>query len=164
MLNSNILKKGFLLIALTYFFTTLTSCSNNTVVGDVIDFKNAKWPISEKPSFNFAVADTVSTHNFYITLRNNNDYPYRNFILFLRTDFPNEKYSVDTLECTLAKPDGTWLGKGFGTVKSHKILYAQGKRFPLAGNYTISFEHAMRQDTLNGLLSAGIIIEPTRKK
>ncbi|MGY6562003.1 MAG: gliding motility lipoprotein GldH [Luteibaculaceae bacterium] len=137
-----------------------SACGNHSFFAETEDFSGKTWHVDNKPTFSFEVNDTISKFNFHIVLRNNEEYEYSNLFLFLKTDFPNNKYSIDTLECILARPNGEWLGKGFGAVKTNKIIYAQAKRFPISGTYTITLEHAMRQEKITGILSAGITIEP----
>jgi len=140
------------------------NCVDSVYYTNVVDIEQQTWNVQNKPSFSFEVKDTVNMYNFYLNVRNTNQYPYSNLYVFLRTNFPNGKYSVDTLECYLLNPDGSTKGKGFGSIKSHKIRYAYGKRFPINGTYTISLEQAMREDELKGIVSVGISIEESIKK
>ena len=110
-------------------------------------------------AFRFSTEDTVANYNFFVTLRNTDDYPYQNLYVFLKTEFPNEKSKLDTIYCPMADARGKWLGKGFSGVYDNRILYIARKRFPLTGEYTISIEHAMRDEILEGVLDVGVRIE-----
>jgi gliding motility-associated lipoprotein GldH len=109
-----------------------------------------------------AVTDTTTFYNFYINVRNNDDYAFRNLYLFLTTRMPNHNRTRDTLELILADPQGNWLGKGFGALHDNQILVRRNLSFPLAGSYTFSLQQAMRQDVLKGITDAGIRIEQSR--
>jgi gliding motility-associated lipoprotein GldH len=124
-----------------------------------MEFKDKQWNVDEVFESSFDISDTVNNYNFFISLRNTDDYPYQNIFVFLTTTFPNGKTSLDTINCPLANRQGKWLGKGFGGVYDNRVLYMARKRFPLMGNYTIQMEQAMRDETLPGIIDAGIRIE-----
>jgi len=140
-------------------FTLISSCERSVLVDNNMELPEAYWPESSKLQLEFEQSDTVMEYNFYITLRNTNDYPYRNLFVFLTTVFPNGKTKRDTINCPLATPQGKWLGKGFGGVYDNRILYLSKRRFPLPGTYKIQMEQAMRIPELTGVLDVGIRIE-----
>lgn len=115
--------------------------------------------MSEKFESTFDISDTVNNYNFFLTVRNTDDYAYQNLFVFLKTTFPNGKSKLDTINCPLANMQGKWLGKGFGGIYDNRILYMARKRFPLNGNYKIRVEQAMRDEELIGILDVGVRIE-----
>ncbi len=117
------------------------------------------WHKDSVAVFEVDVTDTTTFYNFYINVRNNDDYAYRNLYLFLTTRLPNNNRTRDTLELILADPQGNWLGKGFGALHDNQILVRRNLSFPLAGRYTFSLQQAMRQDVLEGVADVGIRIE-----
>ncbi|MCB0760759.1 MAG: gliding motility lipoprotein GldH [Flavobacteriales bacterium] len=133
----------------------LISCDDNMVFEQNQEIDGAVWSWDEPVRFQFQVSDTVSRHNFYINLRNGNDYPYSNMFLFVTLNFPNGKKSVDTVECFLADQAGRWYGTGMGNMHDNRFLYKQNKQFPLAGNYRIEIHQAMRQDDLPDIHDVG---------
>ena len=46
----------------------------------------------------------------------------------------------------MAQPDGTWLGKGYGSIKENKLWFKENIVFPSAGVYTLRLSHAMRKN------------------
>ena len=65
-----------------------------------------------------------------------------------------------------ARPDGSWLGTGIGSVKESKLWYKEGVRFFEPGSYSLRVEHAMRNNgevqgvsTLPGITEVGYSIE-----
>ena len=122
------------------------------------------WHVNDTISAEYRIEDTLNVYNFYLNIRNNNNYPYSNLYVFATTTFPNGRTRIDTVECVLAYPDGTWFGNGFGGVFDNRVLYKQRKRFPLVGDYKIELVHGMRTETLNGLLDVGYRIESVKTK
>jgi gliding motility-associated lipoprotein GldH len=148
----------------------LTGCGNeNLVFEQNIEIPNAEWIVSEKAIMSFDVTDTVSQHNFLINVRNTEAYPYRNLYVFVKTQFPNGKFSRDTVGIVLADATGRWVGKGSGYLSmsqhmSNTIMYNYNKRFPLSGTYKVEIEQAMRVDTLEGIQNIGLRIEKTKNQ
>lgn len=144
---------------------SLWSCADeNLVFEENVVFDKAKWATSDRAVMEFQIDDTLSQHNFYLNVRNTESYPYRNLYVFVKTVFPNGKFSKDTVGVILADPTGKWLGDGSGYLsssqhKSNTIMYQYNKRFPLKGEYKVEIEQAMRVDTLEGIRNVGLKIE-----
>lgn len=135
------------------------SCGNDVLIDKNIEFEKESWNVNDKFETTFDISDTINNYNFFLTLRNTDDYSYQNLFVFLKTTFPNGKTKLDTINCPLANIQGKWLGKGFGGIYDNRILYMARKRFPLNGNYKIRVEQAMRDKELLGILDVGIRIE-----
>lgn len=144
---------------LLLFAGGFTSCDEEAVFEQNQAITDGIWNADQRLSFPFQISDTISYHNFYLNLRNSGDYEYSNLYVFVHTYFPNGKSSKDTVECLLADPSGRWMGSGLGDLVEHQILFKYRRRFPLAGDYRIELEHAMRRDPLEGVVDAGIRIE-----
>ena len=72
---------------------------------------------------------------------------------------PNGNLTHDTIECTLATPEGRWLGKGTGSMRDMIVTLNANLRFPLKGTYHFEIEQAMREPVLKGISDMGIFIE-----
>ena len=90
------------------FLLFLTSCDKNRVFEENKKISNYMWDVKDVKTFEVMVTDTVTPNNFYINIRQADSYPYSNLYLFIKTTFPNGKFSHDTLECTLASVEGRW--------------------------------------------------------
>ncbi len=126
----------------------LTSCGNDKLFNDSVVIPEAKWDNRMLPFFDLTVNDTLSDYAFYLNIRHLENYRYSNLYVFLHTEFPNGNITHDTIECTFARPDGSWMSKGSGTIRSAKILLNPALRFPLTGSYHFEIEQAMRDDVL----------------
>lgn len=138
---------------------SLTACDTRQLYDHSVGIDADGWHKDSMAVFKVDVADTATFYNFYINVRNNDDYAYRNLYVFLTTRLPNSNRTRDTLELILADQQGNWLGKGFGALHDNQILVRRNLSFPLAGRYTFSLQQAMRQETLEGITDAGIRIE-----
>ena len=135
----------------------LVSCNSELVISEHKTVSDT-WNKNDTIGFEFDIIDTLDTYEFYINIRHNIEYPYRNIHFFIRTEFPNGNLSTDTIECVLADIRGKWYGNGFGDIKENKILIRENLRFPISGTYQIDFVQAMRDDDLCGISDIGIYI------
>jgi len=144
------------------FVLFLSSCDKNRVFEENKEIPNYIWDVKDVKSFEVTVTDTVTPNNFYINIRQADSYVYSNLYLFIKTTFPNGKFSHDTLECTLANLDGRWLGKGLGDIWDNQIPFKKAKKFPLRGKYTFQIEQGMRLSKLPQIMDVGIRIEKAK--
>lgn len=141
------------------FLVIISSCGSGVLVDRNKKIENSIWKSGDIVKFSVSVPDTVQLYNFYIDIRNSADYQYSNIFLFLKTLYPNGMYSIDTIECILADNTGKWLGKERGKIIDNRVLFRQGIRFKLSGNYSFEFEQAMREPELAGIEDFGIRID-----
>ncbi len=139
----------------------ILSCTNQAIFDDFLETKDI-WESKNFAGFNVEVTDTISPYDFYINISNSVDYEFSNIYLFLKTIFPDKRYTIDTLECILADKSGKWIGNGFGKYRNNQILFKQKGRFPMAGEYRFEIEQGMRSTTLAGIHSIGIRIEKSK--
>ena len=149
--------KKFIYIVLAIIL--LVSCSSNALYDESIVIPDAKWDNENVPFFDVNVDDTLSEYAFYLNIRHLENYRYSNLYVFLHTELPNGNHTHDTIACTLAYPDGRWMGKGSGMMRSAKIILTPSLRFPLKGNYHFEVEQAMRDKELDGIADVGICFE-----
>ena len=124
----------------------LVSCDDSIVKTDYKPTTNGSWNKDSVVEFNFTGLDTINKHDMFINIRNDNTFPYSNLFLIAELDYPNGDTVTDTLEYMMAQPDGTWLGKGYGSIKENKLWYKENVVFPASGVYTLRVSHAMRKN------------------
>lgn len=140
--------------------TILSSCGNKNVIFDEsVIISNAAWNNQDFPYFDVNVEDTASAYNFYLNIRHLENYRYSNFYMFLHTTFPDGNQTHDTIELVLSYPDGRWIGKGSGSMRSNDILLNNNLHFPAKGNYRFEIEQAMREPVLEGITDVGLRFE-----
>ncbi|EJL73960.1 gliding motility lipoprotein GldH [Chryseobacterium populi] len=124
---------------------------------------NNKWNKKSEQKFNLEISDPQNPKNIIFVVRNNNEYPYSNIRFIVNfTNLQNKKKETDTLNYVLSKPNGEWLGTGFGDTKETFFQYKLNYTFPVKGKYEIGLTQAMRNDNLPGIEDIGIKIETAK--
>jgi len=155
--------RSVLLVTLLCVFAI--SCDSDAVYHQYVSIESG-WDINEPVVLEIEQLDSIKPYNVYITLRNDNRYPYSNLHLITEMQFPQGRTLTDTLEYEMAAPDGVWLGEGFGDIKESKLWYKEGVRFRENGTYTFNIHHAVRKNgnisgdvSLKGITEIGLRIE-----
>jgi gliding motility-associated lipoprotein GldH len=158
-------KRLILLVVVLSIF----SC-NSDIVYSEYNTLSEPWSKDQVISFDFSPVDTISKHNLYVHIRNNNEYEFSNLYLIVKMNFPEGKVLADTLQYKMAYPDGKWMGTGFTDYKENKLFYKEGVTFNQAGNYKMEISHAMRKngeipgiENLKGITDIGFSIEKFSK-
>lgn len=136
----------------------LESCNNPNEIVVMNDVDN-KWDKRNIQKLDFKVDDAQNQKNLIFIVRNNNDYPYSNIRLIATLEQDKKIISTDTLNYVLAKPNGEWLGSGFGDTKETLFQYKLNYRFQQNGNYVLRINQAMRRNILPGIEDIGIKIQ-----
>jgi len=147
----------------------MISCSENMVVSQYQSTDGGSWSKDNVVQFVFSEIDTINKHHMFINIRNDETYPYSNLFLIAELNFPNGETIRDTLEYEMARPDGQWLGKGYGSIRENKLWYKENIVFPVNGVYTLLVSHAMRKNgkvggiiDLEGITDVGLEIEKSK--
>ena len=151
---------SFLIFAIIIF----SSCDPDRVYDEYESVRG--WHKDSLVNFELNNIDSTQVYDLFINLRNNNDYQYSNLFLITEIKFPQGKVISDTLEYEMTKPNGEWLGTGFGDVKENKFWYKENVRFEEPGTYRVSIQQAMRKNgdvdgiqELEGITDVGFRIE-----
>ena len=154
----NFLFQFSVLVLLAIF---MTSCNKKAVVEDYQSLRHAEWNQDTALVFDINIPDPKKLYDLSFTVRNEGRYAYSNLWVFVAIIPPSGKELSDTVELTLAKPSGEWLGSGLGDLYDRKYPYKKTIFFPEIGKYTISVRQGMR--TKNGILTGihdfGIVLE-----
>ena len=148
-----------LILVVTLFF----SCDKKRVFDEYKSVGRA-WHKDSVVSFNLPDLDSTKRYNLFVTLRDNNDYPFNNLFLIVGLEMPNGFTKVDTLEYQMANPDGSLMGDGFSDIKENKLFYKEKVRF--RGKYKVNIKQAVRETgkvpgvtALDGITEVGFRIE-----
>lgn len=132
----------------------LFSCNSELVKSEFRATDSGAWNKDNTIAFSFSEIDTVQRHNMFINVRNDATFAYSNLFLIAELEFPTGETVKDTLQYEMALPDGTWLGKGYGSIKENKLWYKENVVFPTSGVYNVRISQAMRKNgSVNGVVN-----------
>ena len=151
-------QKKKILLELLFLMAVFTSCQNDSFDKRTI-IPEARWPQENRVAYDVEITDTLSSYEFGIGLRHLENYRYSNLFVFLHTTMPNGNHTRDTIECTLATPEGRWIGKSSGSMRDLTVPLNEHLIFPLSGTYHFEIEQAMRDPVLKGISDIGLYIE-----
>jgi gliding motility-associated lipoprotein GldH len=150
---------ALLVLVVILFF----SCDKKRVFDEYKSVGTA-WHKDSIVSFNLPELDSTKRYNLFVTLRDNNGYPFNNIFLIVGLEMPNGFTKVDTLEYQMANPDGSLMGDGFSDIKENKLFYKEKVKF--RGKYKVNIKQAVRENrkvpgvtALDGITEVGFRIE-----
>lgn len=148
----------------------LASCQENLVYSKFQPVSGSGWQASQPLQFEVSELDSLSNYNLFINLRNDESYPFSNLFLIAEFENPDGETVKDTLEYEMARPNGEWLGTGYGSIKENKLWYKENIVFRDTGVYKIRVSHAMRKNgevagvqSLDGITDVGLEIEKNQR-
>ena len=115
------------------------------------------WHQDSVLTYTVPVTDTIGYYDVQLLVRTDNNYPYQNLWLFVSEYRDSTLITCDTVECMLADDRGRWLARG-NTYHDLPLLYTAHHRFPRTGNYTYTIRQGMREETLHGVRSMGVVL------
>jgi len=121
--------------------------------------ESSSWNKEEVKVFDFDIVDTTKLYEFYLNLRNNNEYGYGNIFVFWTLQSPDGRTKTDTAQFILAKPNGQWLGKSASGTVIENSMYFLKTKLPTRGTYSFEFVQGMRDENLEGIKDVGLKIK-----
>ena len=147
-----------IIVAILFF-----SCDKKRVFDEYKSVGTA-WHKDSIVTFDLPELDSTKRYNLFVTLRDNNNYPFNNLFLIVGIEMPNGFTKVDTLEYQMANPDGSLMGDGFSDIKENKLFFKEKVRF--RGKYKVNIKQAVRENgkvpgvtALEGITEVGFRIE-----
>ncbi len=148
-------------LSIMLFFLMSCGTSNEEVYMKPVD---GKWNKKDEKKIDFEIKDAQNPKNIIFVVRNNDDFPYSNIRFIVNmTNLKTKKKATDTLNYILARPNGEWLGTGFGSTKEIFFQYKLNYKFPENGKYQIGLIQAMRNDFLPGIEDIGVKLETAKQ-
>jgi gliding motility-associated lipoprotein GldH len=143
----------------------LTSCDSRDIIFEKkVELKDKRWTYADSLQYTFPIKDTTKIYSIYLQVAHEQVYPFQNIYLMLHTQFPSGKRIDNRINIDLAEPTGKWNGDCSGDVCELEIPIQEGAYFNETGNYTLTVEQYLRQDTLVGISAVKVMLEDTGKK
>lgn len=148
----------FLIICLV-----VIACDDKRVFDEYKSVGSA-WHKDSIVSFEISDLDPKKKYASFINIRSNNDYPFNNIFLIVKTENEKGNTKVDTLEYQMADAEGNLLGNGYTDIKESKLVYKETMQF--SKNSKVKIQQAVRASgkipgvtQLEGITDIGFRIE-----
>lgn len=135
----------------------MTACNNKEVYSEFHSFGGSTWSKAEPAEFSVQINEASEPYTIFLTIRNNDDYPFQNLWLFVDRTHPNSTVVRDTVNIELADVYGKWHGKGL-SLYSYPYPYLSDYLFPDTGSYHFKVQQGMRHETLPGVSDIGLTV------
>lgn len=139
------------------FMLLLGGCVNSNLIDVNMEVPGNAWVYSKNVKATFDVKDSTLAYNILFKIRNTSEYRYSNIYVIMRLK-GNSLSKSTRYQFQLAKPDGTWLGKGSGDLYNNTFSLLKNFHFPKAGKYELEIEQNMRDNPLTGISDVGITV------
>jgi gliding motility-associated lipoprotein GldH len=137
----------------------MVGCQPNSWYHHSLVFDQQGWDMNDTLRFaDTLTSSTPLTLNGKLTLRHTNAYPYQNLWLYITTHTDDSLMVSDSINWTLAKPDGNWLGTGWGSLYtiSYDLPTLTFSPSDSVRWFEIELVHGLRDSLLTGLSDIGL--------
>ncbi|HPR31286.1 MAG TPA: gliding motility lipoprotein GldH [Prolixibacteraceae bacterium] len=152
------MKKIFSFVWVLILVFGFVSCDSDRLYEAYQTLPDGGWHRDSPVRFDFAIDNTLTSANLLINVRNLGNYSYSNVWFFVDITAPDQTSIRDTIEYTLAEPDGRWTGKG-NTLYSNQFVFRKNVFFPHKGEYSVLIHQGMRDIQLKGIRDIGLRVE-----
>ncbi|RYM35802.1 hypothetical protein ERX46_02060 [Brumimicrobium glaciale] len=139
-------------------FTFLQSCGEQPYFDQVHNFDDKSWDKKDTAIFIVDVQDSLTNHDFIISLRTTTDYMYSNLWIYVWVTAPDGSTSKVAQKIPMARPDGSWVGRVSGSLVESRLRF-DSKPFPIKGEYVFKMVNATQEKSITDVMDIGLRIE-----
>lgn len=135
-----------------------TGCQKGSVYHHSVVLPANGWNMNKKLTFSDTLPATLPNKlHRQLTIRNNNAFPYQNIWIYIKT-FTSDSTRVDSINWQLAKQDGAWLGKGWGSLYTHtyKLPDLNFSKNDTLRWFRMELMQGLRDSLLSGISDVGL--------
>ncbi len=144
----------------------ILACKDTCVSNTNLSIPSYGWTYKDSLQYNFEIKDTSKLYNLYLDINHTSAYPLQNLYTYIKTAYPNGKVYQQQLNMDLAAKSGQWNGEKewFSDKYNLRIVLQEGSFFNQVGQYKLSLQQYLRQDSILGLNSITFCIEDAQRK
>jgi gliding motility-associated lipoprotein GldH len=156
-------KRNYLFFTLIIVIAFVSSCQVRPIYEQTTTFSEHQWNSKDSLRFVFQIEDSTRPYKLFFVVRHHNSYHYKNIWVDYTIEDPSGAKTIQSYNLYLADESKGWLGSGMGDVYDHRILVSNTPFAFKKGKYIISLRQSMREDPLQGVLTAGVRVEKVAK-
>jgi gliding motility-associated lipoprotein GldH len=140
------------------------ACQPRPVLDETRSFPEGYWTYADTLDFAVTIPDTTGLYDLFLDLRHSPDFPNQNLYIRIYTRFPDGKRLDKLVSLELADKAGAWFGRCNSSECRLTIPIQSRAFFDQPGPYLFTLEQYSRIDTLPGIRSLGMRIQPAPKQ
>jgi gliding motility-associated lipoprotein GldH len=156
------MQKILLLLAIPILLQT--ACQSKYSFEEQKDIPDGQWTYPDTLDFRFTIADTSQMYNLYLDIGYADIFSTQNLYLQLHTLFPDGTRLSKQVSIDLFDAQGVPQGKCSGHTCRYPAMLQENAFFNQPGAYVITVAQHTRRDSLPGILSVGLALEPVGKR
>jgi len=139
------------------------SCQSKLVIySQLEEIGKEGWSVDDPIKFAFQAPDTGQLYDLNLDVSHAKDYAWQNLYVQIETNFPGDSLKTDVLSLELADGFGGWEGRCTGEECRVTIPLRRSFKFPVPGEYTLTFRQYMRLDVVPGIIELKLtVVEST---
>ncbi|NRA52348.1 MAG: gliding motility lipoprotein GldH [Phaeodactylibacter sp.] len=139
----------------------LFACGPDFIYDELQEIDGQGWAYAQPVRFDFDIADTAALYNLWLEVDHSTEYKTQNLYTRIQTGFPDGNKSEETVSLELADKSGAWYGSCDQSKCLLKVPLQMNTYFNQPGNYSMVIEQFTRIDSLEGVSSLRLMVEPT---
>lgn len=148
-----------IITAICCLFVGIIGCGKSAYFQDIFAPNEQVWTYDDMASFDFTITDTTSSYDMYLDVKHTHGYPFQNMYLKIISTFPDGAEVSEQHSLELQEKNGEWMGECGSKSCELRFVLREGMRFDTPGDYNISFEQFTRRDSLEGVVSLGLVLD-----
>ncbi len=140
------------------YLLLLASCDPHIAYEKNTRIDDYSWNRDSVALFTTRINDTTQAYEIAVNVRHSNFYPYTNLVFTVQQQLASHTDTTYSVELSLAKEDGRWIGKSAGNLYHIKHSVLKMHHFSDTGVYHFSVQHHMQDHHLKGITDVGLVI------
>ncbi len=127
------------------------------------EFDGDCWSLNDTVSLEFENADTSAIFRLYFPITFTEDYSYSNVYLYALVTSPSGDINLLPARFDLIDNTGRWFSEPSGEEFYFNLSVEDGLSFNQFGSYSVKLFQYMRDESLCGIRSSGIVVSKISK-
>jgi gliding motility-associated lipoprotein GldH len=137
----------------------LTACGKRYHYDAEKTISEGVWKYADTLLFAYTISDTASRYNLYIDITHADTFATQNLYLRFHTIFPDGKRTSSVLSFDFFNSKGENNGECSGGRCTLRSVIQENALFRQPGEYQLVIEQFMREDSVPGIYSVGLMVE-----
>jgi len=136
-----------------------SSCNRGNIYSHEEEIKGGTWSYKDSLTYQFEIDDTAQLYSMQLNVLHDNNFPYENLYVKIRSVYPDKSIKNDVLSLEFADETGGWMGEKEGKKFLAPIALQPIAKFSQKGKYSMTFYQNSRIDSVPGIHSLELSVD-----